>query len=74
VRPSPDELVGRTLRRVGRRGKYLVLDFDAAGAEAAPRVLIHLSQAGRLDVEQPPKRTRGGKGGPRDVAPVGPLQ
>jgi formamidopyrimidine-DNA glycosylase len=60
VTPSPDELTGRTLHGVGRRGKYLVFDFDGT---AAPRVLIHLSQAGRLDVEQPPKRTRGGKGG-----------
>ena len=28
-----------------------------------PRLLVHLSQAGRLDLETPPKRTRGGKGG-----------
>jgi formamidopyrimidine-DNA glycosylase len=64
VTPSPDELTGRTLQGVGRRGKYLVFDFDLDGTAApAPRVLIHLSQAGRLDVEQPPKRNRGGKGG-----------
>jgi formamidopyrimidine-DNA glycosylase len=63
VTPSPDALVGRTVQRVGRRGKYLRVDFDPVGDDAAPRVLVHLSQAGRLDVEQPPKRTRGGKGG-----------
>jgi formamidopyrimidine-DNA glycosylase len=50
--PSPDTLVGRPLRDVGRRGKYLVLRFDRA------RVLIHLSQGGRIDLEAPPKRTR----------------
>ena len=55
--PPPEWLVGRTLERTGRRGKYLILDFGG------PRVFIHLSQAGRLDVEEPPKTTRGGKGG-----------
>jgi formamidopyrimidine-DNA glycosylase len=62
VTPSPDELIGRTLQAVGRRGKYLVFDFSETDAPA-PRLLIHLSQAGRLDLEQPPKRNRGGKGG-----------
>jgi formamidopyrimidine-DNA glycosylase len=51
--PAPDDIVGRTLAGVGRRAKYLV--FDASGGF---RILVHLSQAGRLDVEQPPKRTR----------------
>ena len=55
--PPPETLVGRTLERAGRRGKYLILDFGG------PRVFVHLSQAGRLDVESPPKKTRGGKGG-----------
>jgi formamidopyrimidine-DNA glycosylase len=55
--PPPETLVGRTLERTGRRGKYLILDFGG------PRVFVHLSQAGRLDVEAPPKQTRGGKGG-----------
>jgi formamidopyrimidine-DNA glycosylase len=53
VAPAPDTLVGRTLARVGRRGKYLVLEWDAG-----PRVLVHLSQAGRVDVEEPSKKTR----------------
>jgi formamidopyrimidine-DNA glycosylase len=39
---------------VARSGKYLVLDFGPRG-----RVLVHLSQAGRVDVEDPPKATRG---------------
>ena len=55
--PSPESLVGRTLERTGRRGKYVILDFGG------PRIFVHLSQAGRLDVEEPPKTTRGGKGG-----------
>jgi formamidopyrimidine-DNA glycosylase len=50
--PAPESLVGRTLERTGRRGKYLVLDFGG------PRILVHLSQAGRLDIEDPPKKTR----------------
>jgi formamidopyrimidine-DNA glycosylase len=53
VLPAPDALVGHRLAGVGRRAKYLNLDFGEPG-----RILIHLSQAGRLDVETPPKRTR----------------
>jgi formamidopyrimidine-DNA glycosylase len=49
---APESLAGRTLARVGRRGKYLVFDF------AGPRILVHLSQGGRVDVEDPAKRTR----------------
>ena len=50
--PDPRTLVGRTLLGVGRRGKYLVWDF---GDDI--RMLIHLSQGGRVDVEDPPKNT-----------------
>lgn len=53
VQPRPSELVGRTLTGVGRRGKYLVLEFGEA-----PRMLMHLSQGGRIDVEAPPKTTK----------------
>jgi formamidopyrimidine-DNA glycosylase len=53
VTPRPSELVGRRLEDVGRRGKYLVLDF-----ERGDRMLVHLSQGGRLDVEAPPKATK----------------
>jgi formamidopyrimidine-DNA glycosylase len=53
VTPAPDSLVGHPVIGVGRRGKYLLLDFGASG-----RILLHLSQAGRLHLEDPPKRTR----------------
>jgi formamidopyrimidine-DNA glycosylase len=49
VAPVP---VGETLRSVTRRGKFVVLDFGG------PRVLVHLSQGGRVDIEDPPKTTR----------------
>jgi len=51
--PPPEALVGRELQGVGRRAKYLILDF---GEDM--RALVHLSQAGRMDFEQPPKRTK----------------
>ena len=53
VTPRPAELVGRRLEDVGRRGKYLILTF-----EGGDRMLVHLSQGGRLDVEAPPKSTK----------------
>lgn len=53
VTPRPFELIGRLLEGVGRRGKYLLLGF-----EGGERMLIHLSQGGRLDVEAPPKSTK----------------
>jgi len=51
--PGPEELVGQPLSAVGRRGKYVVLSFDGGR-----RVLIHLSQGGRADLESPPKSTK----------------
>ena len=53
VTPRPVEFVGRRLEDVGRRGKYLILDY--AGGY---RMLVHLSQGGRLDIEAPPKSTK----------------
>ncbi|HUV11933.1 MAG TPA: DNA-formamidopyrimidine glycosylase family protein [Acidimicrobiia bacterium] len=53
VVPSPDELVGNALESVGRRGKYLVFGFTGG-----LRLLVHLSQAGRLHLEPTPKSTR----------------
>ena len=41
------------LQSVTRRAKYLVWTF-----ESDSRILLHLSQAGRVDVEAPPKQTR----------------
>ena len=51
--PSPDSLQGRRLLSVGRRAKYLVWEF-----EGGTRIVLHLSQAGRVDVEDPPKKTK----------------
>ena len=51
--PTPDSLQGRRLVSVGRRAKYLVWTFDDGN-----RIVLHLSQAGRLDVEEPPKKTK----------------
>ena len=50
--PRLDSFSGRTLDGVGARGKYLVWRFGG------PRLLVHLSQGGRIDVESPPKTTK----------------
>lgn len=50
--PAPSALSGKVVGAVTRRGKYLV--FDLGGL----RMLVHLSQGGRVDIESPPKRTR----------------
>ena len=52
VEPSPDQIVGRPLEGVGRRGKYLLFRFGSV------RMVMHLSQGGRVDVEDPPKSTK----------------
>jgi formamidopyrimidine-DNA glycosylase len=52
VAPSPFDLAGNELASVGRRGKYISFDFGVA------RALVHLSQGGRVDIEDPPKKTR----------------
>lgn len=51
--PKPAEAIGRTIDGVGRRGKYVVITLDDG-----MRVLCHLSQGGRVDVEAPPKSTK----------------
>ena len=50
--PRLDSLAGRTLESVGTRGKYLVFALEG------PRLLVHLSQGGRVDLESPPKTTK----------------
>ena len=50
--PPPEALTGTPVVAVTRRGKYLVFEFGEL------RLLIHLSQGGRIDFESPPKRTR----------------
>jgi formamidopyrimidine-DNA glycosylase len=52
VVPAPESLLGREVTGVGRRGKYLMFEFSG------PRLLVHLSQGGRVDVEDPPRSTR----------------
>ena len=50
--PRPEELLGRALAEVTRRGKFTVMGFGG------PRLLFHLSQGGRVDLEDPPKATK----------------
>ena len=50
--PRPEELLGRALTEVTRRGKFTVMGFGG------PRLLFHLSQGGRVDIEDPPKATK----------------
>lgn len=56
VLPSPEALEGAGLAGVGRRGKYLVFDFDTL------RLLVHMSQGGRVDL-QPGSITSRPRGG-----------
>ena len=51
--PRPEELRGATVGSVGSQGKYLIFAFDDER-----RLLVHLSQGGRIDVEAPPKSTK----------------
>jgi formamidopyrimidine-DNA glycosylase len=51
--PSAEDLYGQVLRSITRRAKYLVWAFSDG-----TRIVVHLSQAGRVDVESPPKTTR----------------
>lgn len=50
--PPPESLFGRPLDEVGRRGKYLMFRFGV------DRLLVHLSQGGRIDLEDPPRATK----------------
>ena len=58
--PSPESLAGRPLAKIGRRGKFLIFEFGGEGPSEgpSPRLLLHLSQGGRVDLEDPPKTTR----------------
>ena len=51
--PRPAHVLGLSVGAVRRRGKYLVLELDGG-----MRVLVHLSQGGRIDIEAPPKSTK----------------
>ena len=56
VSPSPEAISGARMDSVGRRGKFLVLTFEDF------RLLVHLSQGGRIVFESPTSasRPRGG--------------
>jgi len=69
--PSPESLVGRRVAGVGRRGKYVIVGFEevepptgsaagvgTSGDPTGSKLLFHLSQGGRVDIEDPPKSTR----------------
>lgn len=47
------KLAGRTIRSVGRRGKYLLLDLDSAD-----RVILHLGMTGRISLVEPGRPVR----------------
>ncbi|HVE93210.1 MAG TPA: DNA-formamidopyrimidine glycosylase family protein [Actinomycetota bacterium] len=50
--PAPEEVCGRPVLSVSRRGKYVIVDLDGL------RLVFHLSQGGRVDIEDPPKSSR----------------
>ena len=51
--PDPTAMIGKPVVGMGRRAKYVWFEF----AEGT-RFLFHLSQAGRFDIEAPPKVTK----------------
>ena len=53
VTPRATDLPGAVIERVSSLGKYVVIELDDGR-----RVLVHLSQGGRLDIEAPPKATK----------------
>ena len=53
VQPRPSDLVGATIASISSLGKYVIVMF-----EDRRRLLFHLSQGGRVDVESPPKSTK----------------
>jgi len=53
VLPRPADLLGVRVEGVSRRAKYVAIEL-----EGGYRLLIHLSQAGRMDFELPPKATK----------------
>ncbi len=54
--PAPDAAYGEPLQGVGRRGKYLIFEFESV------HFAVHLMQGGRLIVdEKQPAKPRGGQ-------------
>ncbi len=60
VTPEPNALVGLRIKAISRRAKYLIATFEPTGGSltSPPRLLIHLSQGGRVDLETPAKSTK----------------
>jgi len=52
VSPSPLALNGTSVRDVSSFGKYVIFDLEPA------KLMLHLSQAGRMEFEEPPKATK----------------
>lgn len=52
VSPTPLVLNGTKVRDLTSYGKYVIFDFEPA------RLMLHLSQAGRMEFEDPPKATK----------------
>ena len=52
VSPTPLVLNGTKVRNVSSYGKYVIFDFEPA------QLMLHLSQAGRMEFEDPPKATK----------------
>ena len=59
--PAPDAPKGRTLSRVDRRGKHLLLQLDGDGGDDSLTFVVHLMQGGRLRPD--PKASRKPRGG-----------
>ena len=51
--PPVEDLYGQVVRSITRRAKYLVWTLSGGS-----RIVVHLSQAGRVDTEAPVKKTR----------------
>jgi formamidopyrimidine-DNA glycosylase len=64
VEPRPDRAYGEALERVGRRGKYLLLEFPSV------HFAVHLMQGGRLLVD--PKKSLKARGGQARFVFAGP--
>jgi len=57
VIPSYDDLIGSRLVSAHARGKYLIVDTEKGSAEGV-RLVMHMSQAGRLNFENDAKKTK----------------
>ncbi|MCB0972931.1 MAG: Fpg/Nei family DNA glycosylase [Actinobacteria bacterium] len=56
--PPYDDLIGCTVSGAHARGKYLMVDTTSSNGEPGVRLIVHLSQAGRLVFEPQAKTTK----------------